>query len=171
MLLRRLATALALSTALTGGSLAAAAPAGAGGFPDTVPLPERSAPEGISGGPGTSFFAGSRTGGSIVRGDLRTGERVQLVAGETGGVAVGMFYDPRSGLLWVAGGPTGRVSAYDGRTGELVYRATVASAGSRVFLNEVVVTNDAVHVTDSAAARLVVVPLGAAGLRPVRPAL
>jgi hypothetical protein len=71
-----------------------------------------------------------------------------------------MLYDPRSGLLWVAGGPTGRISAYDGRTGELVYRDAVDPGG---FLNDVVITTDAVYVTDSTAPRLLVVPLGPAG--------
>ncbi|HWG94295.1 MAG TPA: hypothetical protein VNU66_08740 [Mycobacteriales bacterium] len=159
MLRQRLVPALALSAALAAGSLAAAGPAAGSSFPDTVPLPDASSPEGISGGPGTTFFAGSRNGLGIVRGDLRTGESAPLVTGEQVPVAIGMLHDPRSGLLWVAGGPSGTVYAFDGTTGATVYRAEVPSG----FLNDVAITRDAVYVTDSAVAQLVVVPLGRGG--------
>ena len=162
----RLLPALALSLVVP---LLPAAPAAADAFPDTVPLPAESAPEGIAGGPGTTFYAGSRVDGSIVRGDLRTGDSDPFVGGEPGGIAVGMLHDPASGLLWVAGGPTGRVTAYDGETGAQVYRATAPAAAVSPFLNDVAVTPDAVYVTDSRNARLVVVPLGPGG-RPDGPA-
>ncbi len=151
-----LAPALALVPAAPG----LAAKPGPTPFPDTVTLPDRSAPEGIAGGPGTTFFAGSRADGSIVRGDLRTGERTTLVPGEPGGVAVGMQYDPSTGLLWVAGGPTGRITAYDGRTGRLVARYTAPAGTQPRFLNDVEVTKDGVFVTDSRNAELVVVRTG-----------
>lgn len=137
-------------------------------FPDVVQLPPDYAPEGIAGGPRTTFFAGSRpgpTGGGIYRGDLRTGEGDVLVPPPPGGASIGMTYDRRTGLLWVAGGPTGTVTAYDGDTGEVeaLYTAPVA-AGPR-FLNDVDVSADEVYVTDSLNAELVVVPrdAGAAG--------
>ena len=82
---------------------------------DVLPLPADFSPEGIAGGPGTTFFAGSRpgpAGGAIYRGDLRTGEGSVIVA-PTGGASIGMQYDEASGLLWVAGGDTGTVTAYD----------------------------------------------------------
>ncbi len=53
---------------------ALAAPAGAQPFPDSIPLPDDFAPEGIATGAGTTFYAGSITLGDIYRGDLRTGE-------------------------------------------------------------------------------------------------
>lgn len=156
-LLRRV-PALALSAAVCATTLLGpAGPAAAAGYPDTIPLPPASSPEGIAGGPGSTFFAGSRVDGSIVRGDLRTGVSAPFVAGTPGDVAVGMVYDQRRTLLWVAGGRTGTVTAYDGRTGEQVVRYRVPGTG---FLNDVVVTRDAVYVTDSANAQLVVVPLG-----------
>lgn len=162
--LPRSAGALALTAGLTAALLAPTGPAAAQGFPETVPLPDASSPEGISGGPGTTYFAGSRVDGSVVRGDLRTGEHSPLVAGEQGAVAVGMLYDDASGLLWVAGGPTGTVTAYDGSTGEEVFAAAFAPAGERQFLNDVTTTPDAVYVTDSFSPRLVVVELGPGGL-------
>lgn len=148
-----------LTTALTAAVLVAA-PASAAPPVETIPLPDASSPEGIAGGPGSTFYAGSRADGSIYSGDLRTGDGAILVAGENGGVAVGMQYDPRTRLLWVAGGPTGRVSAYDGRTGELVVRYTAPESANGRFLNDVDVTKDGVFVTDSLNAELVVVPTG-----------
>ena len=73
-----------------------------------------------------------------------------------------MFRDPGTGLLWVAGdertdgttATTSTVRAYDSRTGDLVREVVVP--GQR-FLNDVVVTGDAVYVTDSLAAELVVI--------------
>lgn len=161
---RRLLAALALAPAL---ALTPAAPSGAAAFPDTVPLPDRSSPEGIAAGPGTTFFAGSRADGSVYRADARTGEGAVLVPGEQGGVAVGMQYDPGSGLLWVAGGGTGRITAYDGGTGRLVARYTAPAAPRGRFLNDVDVTPDGVFVTDSLNAELLVVRDGALSRLPL----
>ncbi|MPZ88999.1 MAG: superoxide dismutase [Nitriliruptorales bacterium] len=155
--------ALALALALT---LAAAPGTAAENFPETVSLPDRSSPEGIAGGPGNTFFAGSRADGSIYRGDLRTGEGAILVAGREGRIAVGMQYDPATGLLWVAGGTTGTVTAYDGRTGREVARYTADAGASPRFLNDVEVTKDGVFVTDSRNAELVVVRTGKGGVLP-----
>ncbi|WP_432495395.1 hypothetical protein [Kineococcus gypseus] len=132
-------------------------------FPETVPLPTGSLPEGIADGPGTTFYAGSRADGSVVRGDLRTGESEPFVPGVAGRIAVGMAYDERTDRLWVAGGTTGAVTAYDGTTGAELGRWVVPGSG---FLNDVAITDDAVHVTDSAVAQLVVVPLGEDGALP-----
>ena len=48
----------------------AAAPARAGPFPDSVPLPDDFAPEGIAVGAGSTFYVGSLTTGDIYRGDF-----------------------------------------------------------------------------------------------------
>ncbi len=74
-----------------------------------------------------------------------------------------MYYDDRSGLLWVAGGGPrsrglGTVTAYDGA--EEVFQTTIAGAG---FLNDVVVTRDAVYVTDSFSPVLIVIRLERSG--------
>ena len=69
-----------------------------------------------------------------------------------------MKYDRRTGLLWVAGGATGTVTAYDGH-GRLVRRYTAPPTSNPAgrFLNDVDVTRDGVFVTDSRNAELVVV--------------
>ncbi len=130
---------------------------GRAGVVETIPLPDRSSPEGIAGGTGSTFYAGSRADGSIVRGNLRTGTTAPFVAGRTGAVAVGMQLDQRTGLLWVAGGGTGTVTAYDGRTGAVRAAYTAPAAANGRFLNDVEVTADGVFVTDSLNAELVVV--------------
>ncbi len=81
-----------------------------------------------------------------------------------------MQLDRRTGLLWVAGderepdgSTTSTVKAYD-RDGALVERLVVP--GTR-FLNDVQVTGDAVYVTDSLSAELVVVHGGSFSLLPL----
>jgi streptogramin lyase len=137
-----------------------------------VDLVTGSQPEGITTGPAGTFFAGARTDGAIYSGDVRTGQLTQVVAGSAGTAAVGLFYDDRSGLLFVAGGRPasdtgeGRVTAY--RDGAVAYQGTVPDAG---FLNDVVVTEDAAYFTDSFRASLVVVRLDAAGVPTGAPTL
>jgi hypothetical protein len=154
---------LSLPMTLAGATLLALLPVTAGpayadpGFPSRIPLVDGSRPEGIAGGPGNRYFAGSRLDGTIYTGDLRTGSREVLVAGRQGGFAVGLQYDPATGLVWAAGGPTGTVTAYDGRTGRQVLQVTAPTRTGGRFLNDVDVTRDAVYVTDSLNAELVVV--------------
>lgn len=149
-------------------ALGPAAGAGAQQRPDEIPLPTGSLPEGIAAGPDTTVFAGARRDGAIYAADVRTGTGSVVVPGRVGAAAVGLQYDDRSGLLWVAGGGprskgTGTVTAYDGSS--RTFEEVVAGAG---FLNDLVVTDRAVYVTDSFAAALVVVPLTADG-RPAGP--
>lgn len=131
--------------------------------PELLPLVTGSSPEGISAGPGTSFFAGARADGAVYRGDVLTGELTELVAGQTGEIAVGLLYDAASKRLWVAGGTTGDVTAYDPDTGEVLF---TANAGTGRFLNDVAITRDAVYVTDSRTNQVVVIPLGDRGALP-----
>lgn len=163
-----LAAVLAITGCTSSGATAAPglsrAAATGGPFPATIALPDGIQPEGITSGPGTTFYVGSLADGRVYRGDLRTGVGEVLVEGVDGRVAVGMQFDPRrGGRLWVAGGPTGAVTVYDARTGAQLGRWVVPGSG---FLNDVAVTPDAVYVTDSAVQRLVVVPLGPGGRVP-----
>ena len=75
-------------------------------------------PEGISIGNGTTFYVGSIPTGAVYRGDLRTGTGAVLVPGATGRAAIGVEFD--RGLLYVAGGPTGKAFLYASETGALV---------------------------------------------------
>jgi hypothetical protein len=143
--------------------------AGAAPFPPSVPLPDDFAPEGVAVGHGNTFFAGSLWDGDIYTGDLRTGagrilvDRPPLGQGANppgtppGMQAAGMKV--AGDRLWVAGGLSGRVFAYDTRTGATLADVAVAPPGV-ALLNDLVVTPDAVYVTDSFTPRLFVVPLG-----------
>jgi hypothetical protein len=72
-----------LATLLASAVLAAAP------FPETIPVPVGSSPEGIATGKGTTFYVGSRdrdsvAPGSIYEGDLRTGKGAILVPAQEG---------------------------------------------------------------------------------------
>lgn len=154
---------------LAGLSVAVAAPtaAAAGPWPASIEVPSGSYPEGIAAGRGHEVFVGSLLDGAIYRADLRTGLGEVVAPGAPGRITAGLYHDDRSDLVWAAGldGFQSAVMVFDGRTG-----ATVASlAVPGLFLNDLVVTRDAVFVTDSFADVLWRVPLDARG-RPAGPA-
>ncbi len=134
----------------------AAAPTQA--FPDVISLPDGFQPEGIAVGRGSTFYVGSIPTGAIYRGDLRTGEGVILVQPQAGRNAIGLKYDERTGLLFVAGGPTGYAYIYDGETGANVAAIQLTTASPR-FINDVVVTRDAAYFTNSNQAEYYRLPL------------
>jgi hypothetical protein len=156
---RRLSAVLALAVALT----AIAAPASAARpFPNRIDLPNGWAPEGITAGTGTTVYVGSLATGSVLKADVRTGMWSPLVP-PAGGPAVGVEYEAGANRLWVAGGPTGQVRVYDASSGMPLETYTFSPAG---FLNDLVVTDSAVYVTDSGFAHLNVIPLGEGGELP-----
>ena len=152
---------LLLTAVLLIGSVIAAGPAAAQGevFPDVIQLPGGWFPEGIAVGRGHDVYAGSLSTGGIWKGDLRTGEGDVLVAGTPGTLSVGLAFDDRSGNLFVAGGPIGTGTVYDGDTGALVARFALGAG----FINDVFVARDAAYFTNSFAPELYVVPLDARG--------
>jgi hypothetical protein len=148
-------------------SPAAAAPPD--NFPARIDLPDGFFPEGIESGRGTSVFVGSLIDGAIWRGDLRTGTGTVISEGARGRVSVGIASEVRRDRLWVAGGGpggfgAGDVRVYDGSSGALL--ATFQPGAPVGFLNDVAITGDAVYVTDSFNAQLVVIPLPADGSLP-----
>jgi Gluconolactonase len=136
-------------------------------FPDVIPLPNGFQPEGIASGNGTTFYVGSIPTGAIYRGDLRTGEGDVLVPAQAGRRATGLKYDPRTGLLFVAGAATGYAYVYDGQTGANVAEIQLTTLPS--FINDVVVTNDAAYFTNSFQPELYRVPLANNGALPPVP--
>src|SRR5215217_4871636 len=128
-------------------------------FPDIIPLPTSWGSEGIAIGRGTDFFAGARQmspfQGAIYKGDLRTGEGAILVPAQPGRYALGMKFDQRTDLLFVAGGPSGVGFIYDATTGEDV--AIVRFTSGTSFVNDVVITREAAYFTDSLNAILYVI--------------
>ena len=131
-------------------------------FPSQIDLPAGWMPEGITAGRGNTIYVGSLAGGGVWKGNVRTGQGHQFIP-HWGGAAVGVEYDARNHRLWVAGGPTGTVRVYDASTGALLREYTFDPAG---FLNDLVVTRNAVYVTNSNNAWLDVIPLGRHGRLP-----
>lgn len=132
-------------------------------FPPVIPLPPGFQPEGIAGGPGTTFYVGSIPTGAVWVGSARTGTVRELVAPQAGRVAIGLKLD-RHGRLFVAGGPTGRAFVYEAATGEDLAAYDLAAAPT--FVNDVVVTRAAAYFTDSQRQELHVLRLGPRGALP-----
>lgn len=156
---RRLSAVLAIAMAL---SVIVAPASAARPFPNRIDLPNGWAPEGITAGTGTTVYVGSLATGSVLKADVRTGMWSPLVP-PAGGPAVGVEYEAGANRLWVAGGPTGQVRVYDASSGTPLETYTFSPAG---FLNDLVVTDSAVYVTDSRFAHLNVIPLGEGGELP-----
>src|SRR5829696_655443 len=156
---------LALLLVFLSAAMIGAAPAQA--FPDLIPLPDGFQPEGIAIGTGTTFYVGSIPTGAVYRGDLRTGEGEVLVPAQAGRAAIGLKYDERTGLLFVAGGPTGYAYVYNGETGANVAEIQLTTGPS--FINDVVVTRDAAYFTNSFQPVIYRVPLANNGELPANP--
>jgi sugar lactone lactonase YvrE len=141
-------------------------PTAASSFPDVVPLPNGIAPEGIAIGSGPEFFTGSLLDGAIYKGDLRTGDGDFINVSSdfsTARAALGMKHDPRSDVLWVAGGPFGQGYVYDADTGDTIASIQLTTAET-TFVNDVVVTRTAGYFTDSFQPVIYKQPLDSRGL-------
>lgn len=148
--------AVALITALATPPAVADHGHGHGSTPDRIDLPNGWQPEGIT-TDGKNLYVGSLADGAIWEASAKTGDGRVLAAGAEGRVAVGVDYDKRRDLLWVAGGPTNEVRAQDADTGEVLATYVFPSDTPR-FFNDLVVTRDGVYVTDSSNQELAVVP-------------
>jgi sugar lactone lactonase YvrE len=126
-------------------------------FPAIIPLPDGFRPEGIASGQGTEFYVGSIPTGAVYQGDLSTGDGEVLVPPQEGRAAIGLKYDDRTGLLFVAGGPTGYAYIYNAESGENVAEIMLTDLPS--FINDVVITRDAAYFTNSFQPVLYKVPL------------
>ena len=156
---RSLRTVVAtVAAALLAAAIAAPALAAPPG-PSQIALPNGWAPEGITAGPGTTVFVGSLSARGVWRGDVRTGQGA-VIPGTEGTLGVGTEYEAAANRLWVAGGGSGQVHVFNATSGELLQTYTFSPAG---FLNDLVVTDDAVYVTDSSFAWLDVIPINADG--------
>lgn len=121
----------------------------------SIELPGATGAEGIAAGKGTTFYAGDLNNGDIFRGDLRTKKAELFIDAPDGRNAVGMKYDRRSGLLFVAGGPSGQAYVYDTRTREPVATFDLAAG----FINDVALTRAGAWFTNSQAGELYLVPI------------
>lgn len=134
---------------------------------DRIELPDGFQPEGIAtDGKHTAWF-GSRADGDVYRADLRTG-RGQVISQGPGTASLGLKLDDR-GRLFVAGGAGGDVRVLDSRSGRLL--ASYPLVSGTAFINDVVLTDRAAYVTDSANAHLFEIPLGRDGRLPAADAV
>ena len=135
-------------------------------LPDVIPLPDVFRPEGITSGRGSTFYVGSLADGSVYRGDFKTGEGEVLASPSDERVAVGLAYDQRSNLLFVAGGGTGNAYVYDADTGDDVATFHFTEGGEGTFINDVIVTRTGAYFTNSFQSELYRIPLEANGSLP-----
>jgi hypothetical protein len=156
-----------LTTAAASAVIAVSAPAAASATsrrqspaPETVDLPVGYRPEGITSGPGTAFYVGSLADGRIVKGDLIAGGLATLLPGAPGRSLRGLFWDRQCRVVWAVGDVTtglvtvGHVWCVDDTSGAVLHDVPVPGSG---FLNDLVVTEAAVWVTDSFVDRLTVI--------------
>ena len=124
--------------------------------PETVALPDGIRPEGITSGPGTTFYVGSLADGRIVTGDLLGGVISVLLPGAAGRQLRGLFHCDHCNAVWAAGnvGTEAHVWCVDASTGAVLHDVVVPGAG---FLNDLVVAEDTVWVTDSRVDRLTLI--------------
>src|SRR3954447_19119325 len=101
-------------------------------------------PEGVAAGSGHTFFVGATGDGTIYSGTTDSTTVTEFIVGAAGKSAVGMKV--AHGLLYVAGGTTGKITVYDIRTRQQVASFATGSGG---FLNDLVVVRGDVFVTDS----------------------
>lgn len=104
-------------------------------------------PGGIASGNGRTFYVGSIPTGAIYKGRLLTGEGDVLVPAQAGRSAIGLKYDERPGLLFVAGGAAGYAYIYDAATGKNIAEIQLEPALPS-FINDVAFTRDAVYFTN-----------------------
>ena len=105
-------------------------------------------PEGIAAA-GRAFYVSSTSDGTIFRGTVGEEDLTPFLVGGADGrtTAIGVALDAKRNRLFVAGGATGRIWAYDTRDGDLIARFGTGTGG---FINDVAVAPDGTaYLTDS----------------------
>jgi sugar lactone lactonase YvrE len=143
-----------IASLVTPATLAGAKPAS-----DVIVLPGATSAEGITVGHGSTFYAGDFFAGDIFRGDLQRGTAELFIDAPEGRMALGMFFDDATGLLFVAGGFTGQGYVYDSDTGNTVATYQFADPSDGPVINDVTVTKDGAWFTNSTNPVLYFVPL------------
>jgi sugar lactone lactonase YvrE len=145
--------------------IVAATAAAASNFPDVIQLPNGWRPEGIEAGRQHTLYVGSIPTGAVRQIDARTGESLTLVQPTAGRSATGLEYDRKDERLFVSGGGMGSAYVYDAATGAPIADYLLTPAAPR-FINDNVLTKDAVYFTDSMRPWLYRLPLGKHGELP-----
>jgi streptogramin lyase len=154
---------LVLALGLTLATPAAADRAPRGDFPTELALPDGFQPEGIAVGAWPTAYFGSRVDGHIYQVDLRSG-RGQVLSPGPGTPSLGIKVDSARGRLFVAGGTGGDARVIDTHTGAVL--ADYQFFTGDTFVNDLVITRDAVWFTDSRQPTLYKLPLGRHGELP-----
>jgi hypothetical protein len=139
--------------------------AGASNFPSVIALPNGWRPEGIEAGREHTLYVGSIPTGAVRQIDAKTGDSFTLVQPPAGRSATGLEYDKQNERLFVSGGGTGAAFVYDANTGAPIADYLLTPVAPR-FINDNVLTKDAVYFTDSMRPWLYRLPLGQHGELP-----
>jgi sugar lactone lactonase YvrE len=131
-------------------------------FPDTIQLPDGFRPEGIERGSHNTLFVANFEHGAVYRANARTGQGEILVPARPDRQGLGIKLDRRTDHLFVSGGTTGHAFVYDADDGKDVADITLTTAAS-TFINDHVITEDAVYFTDSFQPAIYRLPLGKHG--------
>lgn len=115
--------------------------------PDVIDLPAGFRPEGITRGDDDTLYVANFDHGDIFVANARTGKGHILVKAPEGRMGLGIHLDERTNYLFVAGGATGHAYVYDADSGATV--ADVVLTTGTTFVNDLVITRDAVYFTDS----------------------
>jgi sugar lactone lactonase YvrE len=156
--LRRVAIPLLILMALAAAPMPAVAVPSSHHGPSTIVLPGATSAEGIAKGKGSTFYAGDLFTGDIFIGNVRRGTAEKFIDAPRGRQAVGMIFDPRHDLLFVAGGFTGQGYVYDTRSRATVKTYQFATVGTTSVINDVTLTEQGAWFTDSAQPKLYFVP-------------
>ena len=156
--LRRVALSLLILAGLVAAPTSADAAPSSEHRSDVIVLPGAASAEGIAKGHGSTFYAGELFTGDIFRGNVRRGTAKKFIDAPDGRNALGMAFDRRHDLLFVAGGQTGQAYVYDTRSGRTVASYQLGSAGTSL-INDVTVTRKGAWFTNSFQPVLYFVPL------------
>ena len=159
--MRRIAIPLVIFTALAVAPTPAVAAPSEEHRASTIVLPGATSAEGIAKGRGSTFYAGDLFAGDIFRGDVQRGTAEMFIDAPDGRQAVGMVFDRRHNLLFVAGGFTGQAYVYDTRSGDTVRSYQFAAENS--VINDVTLTGNGAWFTDSKKPVLYFVPVSKTG--------
>lgn len=128
---------------------------------EVLALPNGFSPDGIAVSKEGTIYAASIVSGQIVKGNVNgVGITEFLVDTEINGGAWGMDLTKNGKYLWVAGGLGGTVRSYDSNTGELVADVILSNFG---IINDLIVTEDAVYITNSGFPLIYKIPLNTEG--------
>lgn len=135
----------------------------AAAWPTTIQLAKGLRPEGIA-IKGNTAFVTSYFDGSIARLDLRTGQQ-SAFSPKVGKGAIGLLLDAQN-RIFVAGGYGGDLRVINADNGETIATYQLANESEGTIINDLVMLDGSLYVTDSTVPVLYKLPFGADGALP-----